>query len=250
MSGIDDGFRKALLDPALTPDGLSDGAKRKAGRRFDVYRNNITTSLTEALQVGFPVIAKLIGAQNMTVLSRTFLRTHPPSNPVMMLYGADFPEFLANTAQVKHLGYLPDIARLELAIRRAYHAGDADPIAADQLSSLPAQELLTVGFRFAPAVQVLRSDWPIFDIWQFNTNDNAAKPRAVPQDLLITRPEFDPVLRLLPPGGAIWIDALMAGQNIGDALDLARNSMPEFDMTAPLTLLLQDHALISLDTKG
>lgn len=251
MNTPGDLFAQALLDPVRpVPEGLGDGRAQAAGRRFDVYRNNIAVSLNEALRVGFPVITKLIGEQNMAVLGGAYFRAHPPSTPVMMLYGADFPGFLADTAQLAHLGYLPDIARLELAIRRAYHAGDADPVRPEHLARIPAQALLRVGFTFAPAVQVLRSDWPIHDIWQFATFDNAAKPQQVAQDVLITRPEFDPAPQLLPPGGAIWINALMAGQNIGDALDLALAEAPGFDMTAPLALLLQGGALSSLTDKG
>lgn len=241
-------FAHALLDPLQpVPTGLVDGADRPAGRRFDVYRNNVAASLTQALCVGFPVVTRLIGQQNMRVLATGFVRAHPPRDPVLMFYGDRFPEFLSQTAQLAHLGYLGDVARLELAIRHAYHAGDARPIAAQRLAQLTPQALLRATIRFAPAVRVVRSDWPIHDIWQFNTNDNAAKPQPGAQDVLITRPEFDPVLRLLPIGGADWIGALKAGLTIDAALDVAGAKTPEFDMTVALTLLLQGGAMISLD---
>jgi hypothetical protein len=114
------------------------------------------------------------------------------------------------------------------------------------MADTPAETLLQACIGFAPAVRLVRSQWPIHDIWQFNTNDNAAKPQAGAQDVLITRPGFDPLVLLLPSGGGEWIQSLMQGNNIGTALDAACAKTPEFDMAAPLTLLLQGRAILSL----
>ena len=49
---IEADFKTALFDPAVMPPaGLSDPAGRPAGKRFDIYRNNVVVSLTEALEV-------------------------------------------------------------------------------------------------------------------------------------------------------------------------------------------------------
>lgn len=251
MSARQDIFAAAILDPAQPlPGGLHDGNGRAAVARFNVYRNNVVVSLTEAMCTGFPVITRLLGQQNMDGLAAIFLRAHPPGSPLMMHYGADFPDFLAATAPLAHLGYLADIARLELAIRRSYHAADAVPITPSLLTETPVEQLMGAPLAIAPAVQVIGSDWPIHDIWRFNTDDTAAKPRPGPQDVLITRPEFDPVAQLLPPGGAIWIKGLMQGQTLGEAHDAALADTPDFDLTTPLTLLLQGNALIPLNQKG
>lgn len=243
-------FRDALLDPTqAVPDGLSDSAGRPAGARFNVYRNNVAVSLNEALHTGFPVIAKLLGKENMDGLTGLFLRAHPPSHPVLVLYGDALPDFIASLPQLEHLGYLPDVARLELALRRAYHAADADPIAPEALAALAPEDLMTTQAKLAPSVQILCSDWPIYDIWRFNTEDGAPNPAPVAQDVLITRAEFDPVPALLSAGDAVWIEALRQGQTFGAALEAAQTCAPNFDMTHPLTRLLAGNALTSLLNK-
>lgn len=243
-------FHRALLDPSQdVPKGLTDSQVRPAGRRFNVYRNNVAVSLTEAMHQAFPVIAKLLGKENMDGLAGIFLRQHPPSSPLMMHYGEAFPEYLAGLDQLSHLGYLPDVARLELALRRSYHAADSTPVAAEAFAITP-EELQTARLGFAPAMEILRSDWPVHGIWRFNMEDGAPKPQPGAQDVLITRPEFDAAPHLLPPGGVDWIEALQQGQPIGSALETALHVNESFDIGATLTLLLQGGAITTLTTKG
>ncbi|AXT34558.1 DUF2063 domain-containing protein [Phaeobacter sp. LSS9] len=244
-------FTRAMIDAAQpVPEGLLDATGQPAGRRFSVYRNNVAVSLTEAMHSAFPLIAKLLGKQNLDGLAGLYLRAHPPSSPLMMHYGAEFPDFLAGMEQLKHLGYLPDAARLDLALRRAYHAGDATPVDPARLAALPPEALMATRLTLAPAVALLRSPWPIYDIWRFNTEENAPKPRHMAQDVLITRPEFDPVLQELPAGGADWITALTSGATLEEALTKVQADLPDFDLSHPLALLLQGGAIIDLDRKG
>ena len=88
-------FVPALLDPqSAVPEGLVDVEGRAAGKRFDVYRNNVVVSLSAAMAVGFPVIEKLVGAPFFSAMAGVFVRAHPPRSPVLAMYGAAFPEFL------------------------------------------------------------------------------------------------------------------------------------------------------------
>lgn len=237
------GFGDALLDPSLpVPPGLTDPQGRASPRRFAVYRNNVTVGLTEALRQSFPVVRALVGDEFFTAMAIAHLRAHPPRSPLMMFYGADMPDFLAAFPAVSHLPYLPDVARLELALRAAYHAADAAPIDPALLQSLTPEALLSTRIGFAPAVSLLRSDWPVLTIWRANTH--AAPPPSdwTGQDILMTRPEFDPVPQLLPQGAAPFIAALLSGATLGQAQDAA----PPFDLTATLSLLVTGGAIAGI----
>lgn len=249
MTHTQDQFTEALLAPeAPVPEGLQDAAGRPAGRRFAVYRNNVAASLTEALHEGFPAVASLLGKENMDGLAGIYLRQHPPSSPLMMHFGAEFPAFLAEMQQLSHLGYLPDVARLELALRRSYHAADAPALPAERLACLSPEDLMRARLHLAPSVELVRSDWPLFDIWRFATQPDAQKPQADPQDVLVTRPEFDPIPHALPPGSADWIAALTADRSISEAYDAALKTTPDFDLSTPLALLIDGGGLTDLMT--
>lgn len=240
-------FRAALLDAARpVPPGLLDGHGAPAGRRFSVYRNNVAVSLTEALRTGFPVLQKLLGAGNFDQLAGLFLRAHPPSSPLMMHYGAEMPHFLEGFAPLQHLGYLADVARLELALRRSYHAADAAPLDPAELASLPPADIPNARLAFAPATQLIVSPWPLYDIWRFNTEDGAPKPQAVAQSVLVARPEFDPQPHALSPADAAFCAAAMSGQTIGHAVVAAEAEDAAFDLTPLLGLLLSQHVLTQL----
>ena len=209
----------AILAPDVdVPAGLSDGQGKAAGKRFDVYRNNVAVSLTEALVTAFPTIYSLVGDQFFRAMAGVYLRQHPPSSPLMMFYGDEMPTFLEAFEPAKGLPYLPDAARVDLALRHAYHAADAAPIAAEALQIAP-EELMASRVELAPAVQVIASAYPIHGIWSLARG--GAKPPAAAQDVLISRPAFDPEIDLLPPNGAAFLAALMNNATIEEALDIS-----------------------------
>lgn len=237
-------FAAALLDPDLAvPSGITDPDGRPAPRRFNVYRNNVAVGLTEALRQGFPVVRRLVGEDFFTAMAREHLRAHPPATPLMMFYGAEMPDFLRAFPPVAHLPYLPDVAALELAIRQSYHAADAPPLDPAALQALPPERLMRARLRFVPAVRLVRSAYPIHAIWQANARDGAPPRAALPEDVLVTRPGFDPEPERLPDGAGGFVAALMAGQAFAAALEAA----PGFDLTATLALFLRGRALLAIE---
>lgn len=247
MTVDQDQFHDALLDSAQpVPSGLHDGQNRPAGARFSVYRNNVAVSLIEALEVSFPAVAKLIGPENFKRVAGLFWRQHPPTSPMIMTYGTDFSEFLEHFAPLQHLGYLPDVARLEQAMRESYHAADTTPVDPVALSGLPEEDLSIARVTLAPTVKIVRSSWPVYAIWSFTLEDGAPKPPDVAQDVLITRPVYDPKGHVLSAGGGAFISALTSGATIDQAFDIAINIAPDIDLAEVLTLLLDTASIINV----
>ena len=241
-------FTSALLDPAAAvPEGLTNPDGAPATKRFNVYRNNVAVSLTDALMTAFPVITKLIGAENFKAIAGVYLRQHPPASPLMMFYGEEMPAFLEAFPPLARYPYLGDVARLELALRRSYHAADATPVAPETLQALPPDRLMASRLVLAPAVQLVRSRWPVHGIWRFNMENGVPKPGGQGENVLITRPEFDPQLTTLAPGGGTFVAALMQGDRFGAALEAATAATPDFDLTATLGVLLAGAAITRLD---
>jgi hypothetical protein len=241
-------FRASLLDAsAQPPAGLQDGAGQPASTRYNIYRNNVVVALRDALHSNFPILAKLLGAETFLKLADDYLHQHPPTSPLIMYYGCEMPAFLDDFAPLKHIGYLPDIAALELALRQSYHAKDAAPLDA---AALTTADLAQTTLTFAPATCLIQSDWPLYDVWRFNTDVDAPAPRAIAQSVLITRAEFDPEPHPLTPAQYAWAMSIQHGQTLGTAQEHALNIDSAFDLTPLLTLLLTNNALSTTPIKG
>ena len=236
-------LRDAILDASLpTPSGLLGPNDAPAGKRFDVYRNNVVYSLTQALGAAFPMVKKLIGSASFEKLAGIYVRKHPPQSPLMMHYGAEFPEFIARFEPLKKLGYLADCARLDIAMRQSYHAATSDRKFLEP-TDLKAQNLANLKLGLAPASIIVRSVWPLFDIWRYNFETNAPAPKPVPQDVLVTRQEWDPAPHALPVGGACWLETLDRGEDFITSHETTLNTHAEFDLSAMLNLVLACEAL-------
>lgn len=243
MTGQTD-FRGALLDAARpVPEGLTDGAGRPAGQRYSVYRNNVAVSLREALETGFPAVRSLIGDQNFAHVAGAYLRVSPPVSPLMMHYGAGFPDYLAQQDPLRKWGYLPDVARLELALRQSYHAADAPALDPAALAALDEPALLAARLTMAQALRLVPSAWPVVSVWRFATHPGQPKPQARAEHALILRPDFDPQVFALAPADAAFVAALLNGHSFGDAVEAAGDAL---NLGDTLNLLLTHGGIAAL----
>lgn len=236
-------FAAALLDPdAPLPKGIIDPRGRPAPKRFAVYRNNVASSLTEVLKTGFPTVVKLVGEDFFAAMALVFLRAHPPRQRILMLYGDEFPGFLEIFQPVAHLGYLPDIARLDQALRESYHAADSSPLPEAEFQRLLGQDIAALRLQIAPSLRLIRSRWPVFSIWAAN-HEGGPTPKPMAEDVLVLRAEYDPKPFMLAQGGAGFLSGLLSGKTLGDSIDCAGGPL---DLPAILGLLISGRAIIGV----
>ena len=228
-------FAEALLDPARSPPpGLVRPDGRPAGRRFDIYRNNVVVALVEALGEAFPVVRTLVGDEFFEAMAGVYVRAHPPPSPRMMFYGEGLAPFLESFPPAAGLPYLPDVARLEYARRLAYHAADEPAADPSVLGGLDAAALMEARLSLQAACHVLHSAHPVHAIWRFNATDDKSPVRPAAEDVLVSRPEETVLVQLLPPGGAAFLLALRAGEPLRRAAERAAADAPTFDLGANL----------------
>src|ERR1700753_784655 len=130
-------FAAALIDPEReTPAIVAGPAGKGAVKRYNVYRNNVTVSLIDALAAVYPAVQRITGVDFFRAMARFHIRATPPSSPLLFEYGRDFPAFIESYEHARAMPWLADTARIERAWLDAYHAADATPLAADALASI------------------------------------------------------------------------------------------------------------------
>lgn len=241
-------FSAALLDPDLdAPDGLIDHEGRPAGKRFNVYRNNVVVSLLDAMETAFPAIQKMLGEEFFRAMSGVYVRQHPPRSPLLMFYGEAFPAFLEAFEPVEKYPYLADVARLELARRAAYHAADATPAAPDALGAVSPDRLMEATFKLSPAMRILSSPYPVVSLWEYNMIEGASKPEPGAQTALVTRPALDLEMRQIGAGTREFLLTLGGNAPLANAFETALETEPEFDLSAALGVMLQTEIITKID---
>ena len=242
-------FSASLLKPDRETPALVCGPSGKAAaRRYNVYRNNVTVSLIGALAAVYPAVQRITGVEFFRAMARFHIRETPPTSPLLFEYGRDFPAFIEAHQYALGMPWLADTARIERAWLDAYHAADALVLDAADLTSVPPERLADVVFMPHPAARVVRSRYAAVTIFAANRKPASVQDVDASQaeDGLITRPEFDVVVRRLAPGQAEFVSALMAGRPLGVAAAAALEARSDFDVGMGLATLIESGACTSV----
>jgi hypothetical protein len=244
-------FSAGLLDPASeTPPAVAGPHEKAAVRRYNVYRNNVTVSLIDALAAIFPATQRITGAEFFRAMARFYVRANPPASPLLFEYGREFPAFIERYEYAQSVPWLVDIARIERAWLDAYHAADRETLKPQALASIAPECLSDVVFVPHPAAKIVCSEFPAVSVFAANRSDGPVGPieTAAPQDGLITRPGLEVIVRHLPAGGAVFLAHLLSGETLGQAASAAFHASPSFDLPASIAGMIESGVFAAIDS--
>ncbi|HJV02997.1 MAG TPA: DUF692 family protein [Burkholderiaceae bacterium] len=244
-------FATALFDPAQQAAVQARFRAGQDGRRFGLYRGNLTATWDKTLANAYPVIRQLVGEEFFGGLSRAYGHACPSDNADLNRFGAQFAAFLAGFPHAAPFPYLPDMARLEWAVHRAHYAPAAEAITAAQLAAVPPERLELCTMRLHPACSLHASPWAVVPLWlahQPGAEQDFPAAMAQASHGIVLRPQWQ--TRLLPLSAAAHaaLAQLAQGAPFGAALDAAFALDDGFDIGAQLRLWLEHHLIV--DTGG
>jgi hypothetical protein len=234
-------FALGLMDPSIAaPEDVVASPGKSVVKRYNVYRNNVTVSLIDALAAVYPAIQRITGVDFFRAMARFYIRAMPPTSPLLFEYGRDFPAFIESYEYAREMPWLADTARIERAWLDAYHAGDLPVLAAEALAEIDPASLAEIRFTPHPAARVVRSPYPAVAIFAMNRTDGPVSPlrSSEAEDALVTRPENEVLVSHLPAGGASFLIHLLEDASLGEAVAAALQEAPSFDIQANLAGML------------
>ncbi|PKM10795.1 MAG: DUF2063 domain-containing protein [Gammaproteobacteria bacterium HGW-Gammaproteobacteria-3] len=245
-------FSAALLDAErLVPSGLIAWNGSNPDKRFAVYRNNVVTSLIDALADTFPVTLELVGDEFFRAMARVFVAQTLPRSPILAEYGDALPVFVENFPPAASVPYLADVARLEMLYLTAYHAADARPLdnAAFQSALADSAALPNARMRLHPSVGLLKSPYAVFSLWAAHQGAfgiGTVDPYRA-EDVLVVRPRSDVEVMPLRSGAFYFLEQLADGASFGDSVMAVGEVQPDFDLVATLSDLIGVGAVIAIN---
>lgn len=243
-------FAAALLQDRETPihAAIVDG-RFPDGRRLQVYRNNVSASLTGALSAVYPVVTRLVGTGFFGYAADQYLRQYPVRSANLHDVGHALGDFLQDFPAAAGHPYLADVARLEWAWHQAFHGPEHAPLDPASLASVPAARQPDLRFSLHPTAGLLASIYPVFSIWQIHQTDGEDDHRV---DLdgggeqgLLLRPHTHVEVLPLARGEFTLLHSLARGDSLATACDLAFHQDPQLDLGGTLQKHLQLASLVA-----
>ena len=208
----------------------------------------------DALAQTFPVVQDLVGEAFFRAMAAVFVRRSPPMSPVLALYGADFPAFIAAFQPAGSVAYPADVARLEYARARSCHARDAAPLPLQALQEALArgEELAAHCVELHPSLGRVASPFAIVSIWAAHQGVGALEQvdPDQPEQALLLRDGSD--VLVLPVSGAAcrFVERLQQGETLAAATEAAMQVEPEFDLSGLWGLLFRHGAICAIHPSG
>ncbi len=232
-------FAAALRDKGRTSlaERWLAGGTDHVDKRVALYRANMVAAADKALSAAYPVIRQVVGREFFHGLAREYQHETPSTSGDLTQFGTRFDAFLAEFEPTQSLPYLPDLARLEWAVHRAYGAADAPDWNAATLSAVEPGRQTEIRFEWSAGLAVIESRHPIVRIWKihqpgYSGEFSVAWDRA--DTALVARDGFAVDVDECSPGAAAFVHASLTGASFGDAAAAALHGHPEFDLGALL----------------
>lgn len=224
-------------------------------RGLQAYHANAQASAQRSLQTAYPVIAQLIGDDAFEHLAHDFWAQQPPTRGDLAQWGGELPGFIADISALQTEPYLSDVAKAEWALHTA--ATEAD-MAANfaTFSLLTEHDPAALTLQLAPGTALIHSRYPIASILTAHLyaspsfEDVGQKLRQnTPETALIWRQGLRPMVSTCSAKEAIFLENLLAGQSLLNALDTAassqtRPSAGDFDFGNWLSMAAQNGLLL------
>lgn len=191
-----------------------------------VYKRNLHANAMRALEISFPTVEQLLGAELFAYCVEQLLLTSPPGSGDWGTWGREFSALLSQLPALDDYPYVADMATLDYSLHVLNRAKDFS-VELSSMSLLASHDLDHLRVVLNPAINLLVSDYPILDIYQANhmnamkylTRAKLKMAEGIGQQVLVYRPQFKAKVREHSIEEQYWFELISEGLSIGHALE-------------------------------
>ena len=159
------------------------GGPVSVARGLGAYRANAAANAARALEVAYPTVQALVGADDFRRLAREHWLRAPPACGDLAEWGGALGDALDAHPALADWPYLGDCARLDWAVHRCERAANATLDAAS-IARLGDTDPQRLHLELRPGVAVLRSRWPAVMLHEAHRHSDPASMLAAVREAL------------------------------------------------------------------
>jgi hypothetical protein len=206
---------------AAGPGPLASPPRGTIADRLHAHVDGYPARVREALAETFPAVAHLAGDAAFDALTRRYLPHVPAGGYGLGDVGGVLPDVLRDDPLGAELPFLADLARLEWAVHRAFHAHLASPFDPRVAAGWTPDDWAAARVRFQPGTVCIASPWPIRTLWEARRTPREEIDVVIegrPEKGLVHRVEHRVACTPVEDAEAVVLARLLGGATLGEAV--------------------------------
>jgi len=222
-------------------NSLAPYSKLEALARLNIYRNNVFGNFSSVLSVIFNITNKIIGDKKFSAFAEQYIKSYYSYSGNLDEYGEFFPQFLNKILSKHKLGYLPDLATLELAHYKTFFAEKIkDEFPLKKFKKISPENFSNMSFTLHPSCVLFSSKFPIYSIW--NKEKKSSSKKA---EFILVANSMQPLVAKLSEAEFLFLIEIGEGKKLYQAYQkICKKIKKEFDIGKILNHFIANRIII------
>jgi hypothetical protein len=216
-------------------------------QRVGIYHGMYMLRMIEALTADYGALCQFLGEHAFEHLVRDYVQQFPSRSYTLNRLGDSLPEFIA-ASTLKRRIFLRDLAKLELAMTQVFDEAEAEPLPPDAIASIAPERIADARIVPIPALRLLSLDYDANETFQAFREEQQMKPRRRKTWLAVHRRDYSVYRMPLAREAFAFLESLVAGETIGDAIDAFHRRFRRFPEQNELFTWFRDWSAAGLFT--
>ncbi len=228
-------IQQHLQSHLLTNDDLINAqvfepSQGSVADRLAIYNNGYRWRLYEILDIYYPILAKVMGAEAFEKLRVVYLEIHPSRHYSIDLFGQYLPEFLKTAAPYNQQLFLSELAQFIWSLSDTIDGPDAPVLVRDDLAAVAQDQWPDMRISLHPSVALLTQRWNTLALWNAANADQpipAAELLEQETYCVVWRKEIQSYFNVLGKEDAWILQALQKDLSFGEICEGLLQWLPE-----------------------